>query len=77
MRLLIAGWHGQVATALVEAAPAHPDVTALAVGRPALDLCSPASITSALSDGRPDVTINTAAYTAVDQQRTSPKRHIN
>ncbi|MGF1649125.1 MAG: dTDP-4-dehydrorhamnose reductase [Hyphomicrobiaceae bacterium] len=67
MRLLITGWHGQVATALVSAAAARTDITALALGRPALDLCAPASIAGALADGRPDVIINTAAYTAVDR----------
>ncbi len=67
MRLLIAGWQGQIARALVEQAPAASDITALAVGRPALDICEPATITRAMTDFRPDVIINTAAYTAVDQ----------
>ncbi|MEO0799928.1 MAG: dTDP-4-dehydrorhamnose reductase [Pseudomonadota bacterium] len=72
MRILIAGWQGQVARALVEAAAARPSVTALAIGRPALDLCTPATIATALSDGQPDVIINTAAYTAVDQAEDEP-----
>ncbi len=72
MRLLIAGWQGQLARALVELAPGHPDIEALAVGRPALDLCEPASITRAMTDFRPDVIINTAAYTAVDKAETEP-----
>ncbi|MEL6297767.1 MAG: dTDP-4-dehydrorhamnose reductase [Pseudomonadota bacterium] len=70
MRLLIAGWQGQVARALVEAAPQRPEIKALALGRPALDLCAPATIAGALSDGKPDVAINTAAYTAVDAAET-------
>ena len=72
MRLLIAGWQGQVARALVEIAPAAPDITALAVGRPALDLCEPASITRAMTDFKPDVIVNTAAYTAVDLAEREP-----
>lgn len=72
MRLLIAGWQGQLARALVEIAPGHPDIEALAIGRPALDLCEPASITRAMTDFRPDVIINTAAYTAVDKAETEP-----
>ena len=44
MRLLIAGWQGQVAQSLVEAAAARKDVTALAIGRPALDLVQPPTI---------------------------------
>ena len=72
MRLLIAGWQGQIARALVEQAPAAHDITALAVGRPALDICEAATITRAMTDFRPDVIINTAAYTAVDQAETEP-----
>lgn len=67
MRLLIAGWQGQLARALVELAPGAADVEALAIGRPALDICEPASITRAMTDFRPNVIINTAAYTAVDR----------
>ena len=67
MRLLIAGWQGQVAHALVEAAPGCADIEACAVGRPALDLCKPQSVERALADIRPDIVINSAAYTAVDQ----------
>ncbi len=72
MRLLIAGWQGQLARALVEIAPGAPDIDALAIGRPALDLCEPASITRAMTDFRPDVIINTAAYTAVDKAESEP-----
>jgi len=67
MRLLIAGWHGQIAHALVELAASDPDITALSLGRPALDLCTPSSIRSTFAATRPDVMINTAAYTAVDE----------
>jgi dTDP-4-dehydrorhamnose reductase len=67
MRLLIAGWHGQIAHALVELAASDPDITALSVGRPALDLCTPSSIRSTFAATRPDVMINTAAYTGVDE----------
>ncbi|MEM1307185.1 MAG: sugar nucleotide-binding protein, partial [Pseudomonadota bacterium] len=73
MRILIAGWQGQVAQALVSAAAARPEITAFAIGRPALDLCRPASVATALSDGKPDVIINTAAFTAVDQAEDEPE----
>ncbi len=72
MRLLIAGWQGQLARALVELAPGATDIDALAVGRPALDICEAATITRAMTDFRPDVIINTAAYTAVDKAETEP-----
>lgn len=66
MRLLIAGWQGQVARALLEQAPGRPDITACAAGRPALDICEIAGIERALAQVKPDVVINTAAYTDVD-----------
>lgn len=72
MRILIAGGHGQVASALISSAARAPEVTALAVGRPALDLCAPATVATALSDGKPDIIINTAAYTAVDKAESEP-----
>jgi len=73
MRLLIAGWHGQVARALIEAAPSRPEIKALAAGRPALDVRDPRSIARAFSDLEPTIVVNTAAYTAVDQAETEPE----
>lgn len=67
MRLLIAGWQGQVARGLVEMAPGDPHVTACAVGRPALDICEAKTIERAMVNTGPDVVINSAAYTAVDK----------
>jgi len=74
MRLLIAGWQGQVARALVETAPGCPDVTACAVGRAALDICEARSIERALSSISPTVVINSAAYTAVDEAEREVER---
>ena len=70
MRLLITGWQGQLARSLVEAAAARQEITALSLGRPALDLCARPSILRSLSDHTPDLIINTAAYTAVDKAET-------
>lgn len=72
MRLLIAGAQGQLARAMIELAPSAADVTAFAVGRPALDLTAPASVLNALADFRPDVIVNAAAYTAVDKAESEP-----
>lgn len=74
MRLLVAGWQGQIARAIVEAAPARPDITACAIGRPGLDICEPRSIERALAAAGPDVVINAAAYTAVDDAETESER---
>jgi len=72
MRLLIAGAQGQLARAMIELAPSADDVTAFAVGRPALDLTAPASVLSTLADFKPDVIVNAAAYTAVDRAEQEP-----
>lgn len=74
MRLLIAGWQGQVARALLEQAPARADVTACAAGRPALNICEIGAIERALMQVRPDVVINTAAWTDVDGAESDPAR---
>ncbi len=70
--VLIAGWHGQIVHALVELAAKDPSITALSVGRPVLDLCTPSSIRSTFIAAQPDVMINTAACTAVDQAESDP-----
>ena len=74
MRLLIAGWQGQIARGLVDAAPACADVKACAVGRAALDICEARSIERALSQIEPSIVINSAAYTAVDKAETDEER---
>ncbi len=74
MRLFITGSHGQVARCFLEAAPASPGITACAIGRPALDICSTPTIERAIADIKPDVIINTAAYTAVDDAEGEPER---
>jgi len=73
MRLMIAGWQGQLAQALVDRAVARSDVTAYAVGRPALDLLEPPTVHRNLADVAPDVVINAAAYTAVDKAETEER----
>lgn len=74
MRLLIAGWQGQVARGLVEMAPGDPHVTACAVGRPALDICEAKTIERAMVNTGPDVVINSAAYTAVDKAESEAEQ---
>lgn len=74
MRILIAGWHGQIARAIAHLAPSETEITALAMGRPALDLCHPPSIRRALLESSPDIVINTAAYTDVERAESEPKK---
>ena len=66
MRILVAGWHGQVAAALTERAAGRAGISAYAVGRAALDLCDSPSVGRTLFGMSPDVIVNTAAYTNVE-----------
>ncbi|MEO1135167.1 MAG: dTDP-4-dehydrorhamnose reductase [Pseudomonadota bacterium] len=64
MRMLVFGKNGQVAQALQRLAPADGLV---ALGRDEADLSQPGAARAAIEAHRPDVVINAAAYTAVDQ----------
>lgn len=65
MRVLVTGRAGQLARALAHAAP---DGIALSLhGRDTLDLAVPGAAAMAIAAARPDLVINAAAYTAVDQ----------
>ena len=73
MRILAAGWHGQIASAFMKAAPARQDIAAFAIGRPGLDICEPRGIERALGDIRPNILINLAGYTDVDGAESEPE----
>lgn len=72
MRLLVTGVSGQIATALAACAATDADLTVLPLGRPALDLAAPGNAAGLLRALRPDVVVNAAAYTAVDQAESEP-----
>ena len=74
MRIVIAGWQGQIAQSLLEVISARNDVDACALGRPALDICEVRSIERAFVGIRPHVIINAAAYTDVEKAETEPDR---
>jgi dTDP-4-dehydrorhamnose reductase len=74
MRVLVTGADGQLARSLVERSAAHPEIEIIAVGRPQLDLEIAGSSARTISDLRPEVVINAAAYTAVDQAEDEPDR---
>jgi len=69
-RIAVAGSKGQVASALAERA--GPDVEIITLGRPLLSLEDRASVLTAIEAAKPDVVINTAAYTAVDKAESEP-----
>ncbi|HYW17311.1 MAG TPA: dTDP-4-dehydrorhamnose reductase [Allosphingosinicella sp.] len=74
MRVLVTGREGQLARSLAERGAAFPGLSLETVGRPDLDLERPDSIAAAIASAAPDVVINTAAYTAVDQAEDEPDR---
>lgn len=65
MRILLTGVTGQVGQALRK--PLHAFATVIAADRSALDLSRPDHISAALDSFSPDLIVNPAAYTAVDQ----------
>jgi dTDP-4-dehydrorhamnose reductase len=70
MRIAVTGQSGQVVRAMIERAPAG--ITVLPIGRPALDLALSETIQPAIVVARPDIVVNAAAYTAVDQAESEP-----
>ncbi len=72
MRILVTGREGQVVRALVKLASSRPELVVVPVGRPDFDLTSPVSPLALFQGFRPDLIVNAAAYTAVDQAETEP-----
>lgn len=71
MNVLIVGKHGQLASALVEAAGAL-GISASACSKEELDITNPLQIAQALDEVRPDVLINTAAFHIVGRCEEEP-----
>jgi dTDP-4-dehydrorhamnose reductase len=59
---------------MIEAAEAAPGIELLALGRPELDLAEPGNVAVAISAIRPDIVVNAAAYTGVDEAESDPER---
>ena len=70
MKLLLTGRNGQVGFELQRALAVLGDVVAMDAGD--CDLADEAAIRRAMRDIRPDVIVNAAAYTAVDQAESEP-----
>jgi dTDP-4-dehydrorhamnose reductase len=70
MRILVTGVTGQVGSAL--AARLRPSAIVLEADRSVLDLAAPEKLTDALDQAAPDLIVNPAAYTAVDQAEDEP-----
>jgi dTDP-4-dehydrorhamnose reductase len=72
MRIAVTGRGGQLASAMLEQAARTPEIALLAFVRSAVDLTRPEGILPALRSVQPDVVVNAAAYTAVDQAESEP-----
>lgn len=70
LRILISGQHGQVSHALQQRLQNMGELIVL--GRDQLDLSQPESIRPVVRDIKPDLIINAAAHTAVDQAESEP-----
>ena len=70
MRLLITGANGQVGQALVENVN-QQNIDTLAYSKETLDISSETMVSVTLNRYQPDVVINAAAYTNVEQAETS------
>jgi dTDP-4-dehydrorhamnose reductase len=79
VKILVTGREGQLVRSLLARAAVEPGWELLALGRPELDLTEPGSFAAAVGRHRPDLVINAAAYTAVDQAESEPElaRRIN
>lgn len=74
MRILVTGVHGQLSRCLMECAAERHGLQVIAIGRPTLDLEILGSAAEAIAAAKPDLVINAAAYTAVDQAEDEPDR---
>ncbi|MFK3797313.1 dTDP-4-dehydrorhamnose reductase [Pseudomonas sp. NPDC088444] len=70
LRILISGQHGQVSLALQQCLNGLGEL--IVVGREQLDLSQPESIRAVVREIKPDLIINAAAHTAVDQAESEP-----
>lgn len=73
MKALVTGRHGQLARSLGERSANHPSIELEFAGRPEIDLAVEGSAAAAIARLRPNVVINAAAYTAVDQAEDEPE----
>jgi dTDP-4-dehydrorhamnose reductase len=71
IRIAVTGQRGQIARALSEVGPSL-NVEIIHLSLPQLDLAAPETVAPALITATPDIVVNAAAYTAVDQAEQEP-----
>ena len=72
MKLLVTGREGQLARSIAERATDHPGLDIIFTSRGEADLSSSGSVAGAIMAVRPELVVNAAAYTAVDQAEAEP-----
>ncbi len=72
MRMLVAGGQGQVGSAMAQRG-LEQNFDLIALGRQDLDITSTESIAAVFAEYEPDLLINAAAYTAVDNAESEPE----
>lgn len=73
MRVLVTGRDGQVGRSLFEQAAYWPGLELIPAGRADADLSTPGSIGRLIGAIRPQIVVNAAAFTAVDQAEDEPE----
>lgn len=71
MKILVTGRHGQLAQSLLDT-KLSPSTEIVALGRPHLDVTRPGTVVEAVDKVAPQLVVNAAAYTAVDNAETEP-----
>ena len=72
MRILVAGGHGQVGSALTQLGK-EQGLDLIALSRSELNIADAVSISAAFNKYHPELLINAAAYTAVDKAESEPE----
>jgi len=67
MRILVFGKNGQVASAFAKVAPLYEEFDIICLGRDECDITDDGQVIAAIEKNAPDLIVNAAAYTAVDQ----------
>jgi len=73
VKILVTGRNGQIVRSLVERSATMPGLEIIALGGPELDLEQPESLAAPIRAIGPNVIVNAAAYTAVDQAEEEPE----
>lgn len=71
MKVLITGASGQLGKVLCNSIPTGMEIVPVDVGE--LDICDSTAVKSFVNSCKPDLIINAAAYTAVDQAESEPE----